>query len=53
MIALNLGAEPLRFELPGGGSQVLLSTNLDREGELAKRPLELRGNEGLVVELES
>ena len=53
VIALNLGAEPLRFELPGGGGQVLLSTNLDREGEPAKRPLELRGNEGLVVELES
>jgi alpha-glucosidase len=51
VIALNLGAEPLRFELPSGGGQVLLSTNLDREGEPAKRPLELRGNEGLVVEL--
>jgi hypothetical protein len=51
VIALNLGAEPLRFELPSGGGQVLLSTNLDREGEPTKGPVELRGNEGLVVEL--
>ena len=51
-VALNFGAEPLRFELPSGGGQLLLSTNLDREAELVKTPLELRGNEGLVVQLE-
>jgi alpha-glucosidase len=48
-VALNLGTEPLRFELPSGGGQLLLSTNLDREAEAVKTPLELRGNEGLVM----
>ena len=51
-VALNLGSEPLRFKLPSGGGQLLLSTNLDREAEPVKTRLELQGNEGLVVELE-
>jgi alpha-glucosidase len=51
-VALNLGAEPLRFEPPGGGGQLLLSTNLDRETGPVKGLLELRGNEGLVIDLE-
>jgi alpha-glucosidase len=50
-IVLNLGIESLRFELPGSG-QVLLSTNLHREAEPVKRLLDLRPNEGLVVELD-
>jgi alpha-glucosidase len=50
-VALNLAAEPLRFEPPGEGGRLLLSTHLDREGKPVKGPLELRGNEGLVVEL--
>jgi alpha-glucosidase len=50
-VALNLGAEPMRFELPGAGGQLLLSTNLDREAETVRTPLELRGKEGLIVQL--
>ncbi|MGW1426129.1 alpha-amylase family glycosyl hydrolase [Bradyrhizobium manausense] len=51
VIVLNLGPEPiavttsaLRF-----GSEILLSTFLDREGERLEGVLDLRGNEGVVV----
>jgi alpha-glucosidase len=50
LIVLNLGSEPQRFDPPGGG-RVVLSTQLDREGEAVKEVLALRGDEGVVVEL--
>jgi len=50
-VALNLAAEPLRFQPSGEGGRLLLSTHLDREGKPVKGPLELRGHGGLVLEL--
>jgi alpha-glucosidase len=50
-IALNLGAEPvsLASDVLGHGSEILLSTLLDREGEKIKGALDLRGNEGVMI----
>jgi alpha-glucosidase len=50
-IALNLGAEPvsLASDVLGHGSEILLSTLLDREGEKIKGALDLRGNEGVII----
>ena len=53
LVALNLGSRPLRCELAGEGGCVLLSTHLDRNAEPLSGSLELRGNEGVVVELDS
>jgi len=49
LIALNLGAAPLSLHVEGG--EILLSTQLDRKGENVSGPLELRGDEGVVVRL--
>jgi alpha-glucosidase len=50
-VVLNLGPEPIavttsyiRF-----GSEILLSTFLDREGERLEGVLDLRGNEGVII----
>jgi alpha-glucosidase len=49
LIALNLGASPLSMHVEGG--EILLSTQLDRKGENVSGPLELRGDEGVIVRL--
>lgn len=51
VVALNLGAEPVSASLAslGSGSEILLSTFLDREHESVEGRLDLRGNEGLIV----
>jgi alpha-glucosidase len=52
LVALNLGAQPQRLAWPGlAGGHVALSTDLDREGEALGEALELRPNEGVIVEL--
>ncbi|KAA2238362.1 alpha-amylase family glycosyl hydrolase [Salinarimonas soli] len=53
VVALNLGPEPARVGLGGEGARfaVLLSTGLDREGEVTGAGVELRGDEGLVLEV--
>jgi alpha-glucosidase len=53
LIALNLAAEPttarpVREEWTG---RLLLSSDGDREGEVVHGPIELRANEGVVVNL--
>ena len=51
IVALNLGAEPVSVTSSsiGFGSEILLSTFLDRKGESIQGVLELRGNEGVIV----
>jgi alpha-glucosidase len=51
VIALNLGAEPasLTSSSIGFGSEILLSTFLDRKRERVEGILNLRGNEGVIV----
>jgi alpha-glucosidase len=50
LVALNLGGQPRRVQLPRGGTSVL-STHLDRVEERIGETLELRPDEGLVVRL--
>jgi len=53
MVALNLGAEPvsLSSDAIGLDGEILLSTYLDREGEQVHGALDMRGNEGVIVEI--
>lgn len=53
VIALNLGAEPVSItsSVIGFGSEILLSTFLDRKGEDIQGKLELRGNEGVILDV--
>jgi alpha-glucosidase len=47
-VALNLSHTARDIEWSGPGARILLSTHLDRDGDVGTR-LELRGDEGLVV----
>ncbi|MGY3341609.1 MULTISPECIES: alpha-amylase family glycosyl hydrolase [unclassified Bradyrhizobium] len=51
IVVLNLGPEPIAVTTSAIslGSEILLSTFLDREGERLEGVLDLRGNEGVVV----
>jgi alpha-glucosidase len=50
-VALNLGAEPaaIASEMIGLDGEILLSTEMDRQGEAIHGTLDLRGNEGVVI----
>jgi alpha-glucosidase len=50
LVALNLGHEPLVFEDRAVEGRVALSTYLDLAGERVTGALELRGDEGVIVE---
>jgi alpha-glucosidase len=53
LVVLNLGSHPQTFDLTEvGGGRVLLSTHLDRAGDALYDTLMLRGDEGVVVELQ-
>ncbi|HEU4617561.1 MAG TPA: alpha-amylase family glycosyl hydrolase [Gammaproteobacteria bacterium] len=52
VVALNFSAEPQRFTLGSKRGRILLSTFLDRE-EACGRTLELRGDEGVIIEIAS
>ena len=51
IVALNLGPDPIAVTTSAirFGSEILLSTFLDREGERLEGVLDLRGNEGVIV----
>jgi alpha-glucosidase len=51
VIALNLGAEAVAVTSTsiGSGSEILLSSFLDRQHEAVEGGLELRGNEGVII----
>ncbi|MFG1186034.1 alpha-amylase family glycosyl hydrolase [Xanthobacter aminoxidans] len=53
LVALNLGGNPLSATLPEatGGGRLLLSTFCDRAGEQVGDTIDLRPNEGIVVQL--
>jgi alpha-glucosidase len=54
LVALNLGNDAAALTFPGGGLRgtVLVSSFADREGERLTGDIDLRGDEGLVIELE-
>ncbi len=51
IVVLNLGPEPIAVTTSAirFGSEILISTFLDREGEKLEGVLDLRGNEGVIV----
>jgi len=51
VVALNLGAKPISIASSsiGPGREILLSTLLDRAGELVEDAVELRANEGVIL----
>ena len=49
-IALNLTSEPRAVDLPPGSWRTVLSTHLDREGGAAAARVELRADEGVILE---
>jgi len=53
LVALNMGAEPASVDLPADSKpgRLLLSSLCDRENERVAGTLQLRGNEGIIVEL--
>ena len=53
LVALNMGSEPTTVALTSGPivGLLLLSTHLDRDGELARGSVDLRSHEGVVVKL--
>jgi len=55
LIALNLAAEPSAVTCSLGpiSGSLLLSSHLDRAGEAVRGSFDLRGNEGVVIELSS
>jgi len=54
LVVLNLGAEPAEFRIPEGLSpgRIEICTAIEREGEDVSGPLEVRGNEGMVVRVD-
>jgi len=50
-VALNFGPESLLWKPPNGPGRILLSTHLDRVDEPVRDAVELRGDEGLIIEL--
>lgn len=51
-VLLNMTSSPMRVNLPSIGSgAVTVSTNLDRSDRVSLKNLELRANEGVVIEL--
>src|SRR5258708_31184341 len=54
LVVLNFSAQDQVVALPGEGQgRVLLSTHLDREGLISLTEMHLRGNEGLLIEMQA
>jgi alpha-glucosidase len=55
LIALNMGSEPTAAPFPDErlSGRILLSSFADREGEEVRASIRLRGNEGLLVKVDS
>jgi alpha-glucosidase len=54
LVALNFSAQEQVVTLPNQGQgRLLLSTHLDREGAIPLSEVHLRGNEGLLIEVEA
>jgi len=52
MIALNLGNQPVSIAsgIAGLSGTILLSTFLDRQSEIIEGAVDLRGNEGVIID---
>jgi alpha-glucosidase len=52
-VALNLGDEPVSIASMSSGltGEILLSTSLDRRGEIIDGTVDLRSNEGAIIGL--
>jgi alpha-glucosidase len=50
LVALNFSNAPRAVEWSAPRGRILLSTHLDREGDVIDKQLELRADEGLIVE---
>jgi alpha-glucosidase len=48
-VVMNLGLDPVRTDVSAG--KVLASTGMDRDGERVGGAIELKGGEGLMIEL--
>ncbi len=53
LIALNMGDEAQLLATPALRGHIVLTTELDRQGEAVTEELNLQGNEGVVVALQS
>jgi alpha-glucosidase len=56
LVALNLGADPHAVSFTsavGSGGQIVLSTHLDRAGEITGGDVNLRANEGVIIAFSS
>lgn len=53
LVVLNLGDDPISIasDAIAHEGEILLSTNLDRTGEVVSGDLDLRGNEGVIIRL--
>jgi alpha-glucosidase len=53
LVVLNLGAEPATVAMPdrARSGRIVICTDAEREGLAVERVLEVRGNEGMVVEV--
>ena len=52
LVALNFSSQDQILSLPGlGKGSIVLSTNLDRDGEVSLTDFNLRANEGCIIEL--
>jgi alpha-glucosidase len=52
LVVLNLASEATVFQAPhGNAGKIAISTHLDHEGEPVAGPIELRADEGLLIEL--
>jgi alpha-glucosidase len=53
LVVLNLGGDPISIasDTIAHEGEILLSTNLDRTGEVVSGDLDLRGNEGVIIRL--
>src|SRR5439155_26819566 len=52
LVALNFADQDRRLHLEQGAGHLLLSTHLDRQGDVDLAALELRAAEGCVIELD-
>jgi alpha-glucosidase len=55
LLALNFGSEPVSMSFPSArlSGRILVSSLGDRDHEIVKKTIDLRDNEGVVVELDS
>jgi hypothetical protein len=53
LVLLNFSADDLTLSMPElGAGKVILSTYLDKTGEIDLSNLQLRGDEGLLIQLQ-